>query len=58
MVDGVREKSYFRNWWMTTGAVPDASPQVRKTGFLTASLAIPISSMIAAISSFSSLTGT
>jgi hypothetical protein len=28
MVDGVREKSYFRNWWMTTGAVPDASPQV------------------------------
>jgi hypothetical protein len=28
MVDGVREKSYFRNWWMTTGAVPDANPQV------------------------------
>jgi hypothetical protein len=28
MVDGVREKYYFRNWWMTTGAVPDANPQV------------------------------
>jgi hypothetical protein len=28
MVDGVRKKSYFRNWWMTTGAVPDANPQV------------------------------
>jgi phage tail protein X len=28
MVDGVREKSYFRNWWMTTGAVPDANPAI------------------------------